>query len=68
MSDDSVDALLRELETPPAIRWRLEQLLEADYPLELAEELANRCDVDLHQALELRSRGCTPELAAAILL
>jgi hypothetical protein len=59
-------ALLDRVET-----WRLEQLLNAGYPLALAEQLATRppSEVDLHQAVELvASRGCLPELAARILL
>lgn len=49
--------------------WRFEQLLEAGYPLDAAEELAARSTVDLHQAVDLvERRGCTPELAARILL
>jgi hypothetical protein len=49
--------------------WRLEQLLNAGYPLETAERLAELPwhQVDLHQAVDL---ACTAghECAAAILL
>lgn len=48
--------------------WRLEQLLDAGYPLAAASAIAARHDIDLHQALELRARGCQPDLAARILL
>jgi hypothetical protein len=48
--------------------WRLHVLVEAGYPLPLAERLA-QSGTDLHEAVTLISdRGCTPELAAEILL
>ena len=48
--------------------WRLHVLIEAGYPLALAEKLAHS-DVDLHRAVELVStRGCPHETAAEILL
>jgi hypothetical protein len=48
-------------------QWRLEQLENAGYDQCSAIELAGRHDVDLHLALELRSRGCPAETAARIL-
>ena len=47
--------------------WRLHVLIEAGYPLPLAERIA-ASEVDLHVAVELISAGCTPETAAEILL
>lgn len=48
--------------------WRLHVLVEAGYPLPLAERLA-RSGADLHEAVDLVTlRGCAPEVAAAILL
>lgn len=47
--------------------WRLHILMEAGYPLRLAERIA-ASEADLHRAVELLSRGCTPETAAEILL
>lgn len=47
--------------------WRFEQLLEAGYPLDVADRLAARRDVDLHQAVELLERGCPVLTAYAIL-
>ena len=48
--------------------WRLHVLMEAGYPLALAEKLAHS-DVDLHHAVELvTTRGCPHETAAEILL
>jgi hypothetical protein len=48
--------------------WRLQILIEAGYSLALAEQLAPRADVDLHQAVEIVAAGCAHELAAEILL
>jgi hypothetical protein len=47
--------------------WRLHVLIEAGYPLPLAERLAGS-EADLHRAVELVDRGCAPETAAEILL
>jgi hypothetical protein len=47
--------------------WRLHVLMEAGYPLPLAEQIAHS-NADLHHAVELLSRGCEPETAAEILL
>ena len=47
--------------------WRLHVLIEAGYPLSLAERIA-ASEVDLHRAVELVDRGCAPETAAEILL
>jgi hypothetical protein len=47
--------------------WRLHVLMEAGYPLPLAERLAGS-DADLHEAVGLLDRGCAPATAAEILL
>ena len=47
--------------------WRLHVLIEAGYPLHLAERLAHS-DADLHNAVELVRKGCEPKTAAEILL
>ena len=47
--------------------WRLHVLMEAGYPLPLAERIAHS-DADLHHAVDLLSQGCTPETAAEILI
>ena len=47
--------------------WRLHVLIEAGYPLALAERLAGS-EADLHRAVELIAVGCTPEVATEILL
>lgn len=48
--------------------WRLHVLMEAGYPLPLAERIA-QSGADLHTAVDLVDRrGCSPEIAAQILL
>jgi len=47
--------------------WRLHILIEAGYPLSLAERLAVS-EADLHLACEMLGRGCQPDTAAEILL
>jgi len=48
--------------------WRLHVLIEAGYPLPYAERIA-QSHADLHDAVSLiRQSGCTPEVAAQILL
>jgi len=47
--------------------WRLHVLIEAGYPLPLAERLAGS-EADLHRAVELVRKGCAHATAAEILL
>jgi hypothetical protein len=47
--------------------WRLHILIEAGYPLPLAEKLA-ASDADLHVCVDLLREGCSPVTAAEILL
>lgn len=47
--------------------WRLHVLIEAGYPLPLAERLAGS-EADLHRAVELVRSGCGHKVAAQILL
>jgi hypothetical protein len=47
--------------------WRLHILIEAGYPLPLAERVA-ASECDLHVAVELVRSGCEPQVAAEILL
>ena len=59
-------------ETPPDERtkvesWRLHVLMEAGFPLTLAQRLAHS-EADLHRAVELVLSGCDHETAARILL
>jgi hypothetical protein len=46
--------------------WRLHVLIEAGYPLPLAERLAGS-EADLHVAVDLVTAGCSPTTAAEIL-
>jgi hypothetical protein len=48
-------------------RWRAQELERAGYPASVAMELAMRADVDLHIAVELLQKGCSPQVAADIL-
>jgi hypothetical protein len=48
--------------------WRLHVLMEAGYPLPLAEQIAAALEADLHEAVELVGKGCDPRTAAEILL
>ena len=48
--------------------WRTEELERAGYSRRAAGRLASRHDVDLHRAIDLLERGCSPELAVKILL
>jgi hypothetical protein len=47
--------------------WRLHVLVEAGYPIPLAERVAGS-NADLHQAVALVRAGCAPDLAAEILI
>ena len=47
--------------------WRLHQLIEAGYPVHLAERLAHS-EADLHRAVALLRSGCDARVAAEILL
>jgi len=47
--------------------WRLHVLIEAGFPLPLAEKLA-ASDADLHTCVDLVRSGCSPVTAADILL
>jgi hypothetical protein len=47
--------------------WRLHILIEAGYPLPLAERIAVS-EADLHVSCEMLRQGCAPETAAEILL
>jgi hypothetical protein len=47
--------------------WRLHVLMEAGYPLRLAEKIAHS-EADLHHAVDLIRQGCSAETAAEILI
>ena len=49
-------------------RWRTAELERAGYPHDAAKRIAARHEIDLHHAVQLLERGCSPELALKILL
>jgi hypothetical protein len=63
----TADTTLQVTEQEIVERWRAEELEKAGFPEDVANELAMRHDVDLHVAIDLLRRGCTPDLAARIL-
>jgi hypothetical protein len=72
MSETMSDTATEVLEPPADERskvesWRLHVLIEAGYPLSLAERLA-ASEADLHTACEMIRAGCAHETAAEILL
>jgi hypothetical protein len=67
MSDMTQIAEHDQSERDKVAGWRLHVLMEAGYPLPLAERLAHS-EADLHRAVELLRRGCEPKTAAEILL
>jgi len=64
---ETIQELELESERTKVESWRLHILIEAGYPLPLAERLAGS-NADLHAAVQLIERGCRPETAAEILL
>lgn len=67
MAETTETPLWNENEPAKVESWRLHTLLEAGYPVPLAERLAGS-EVDLHVAVELVRQGCEPTTAAEILL
>jgi hypothetical protein len=65
--NEMAETMERETERTKVESWRLHVLIEAGYPLGLAERLAHS-EVDLHRAVDLVQRGCRHETAAEILL
>ena len=67
MSETETIELEYDTERSKVEGWRLHVLIQAGYPLPLAEKLAHS-DADLHRAVELVAQGCDHAVAAAILL
>ena len=63
----TVETTVRPTEQELVEHWRATELERGGYPPAAAGELAPRTDVDLHRAVELLQKGCSPELALAIL-
>jgi hypothetical protein len=62
-----VETNVRPTEQELVESWRAAELERAGYPAAAAFELAARTDVDLHFAVELLQKGCSPDLALNIL-
>ena len=60
--------LTAETEFERVTRWRACELMRAGYEPQVAVELAEHKEIDLHLALELVEGGCPPQVAARILL
>ena len=67
MAETTETPLWHENEPAKVESWRLHVLMEAGYPLPLAERLAGS-EADLHEAVRLLEQGCAPATAAEILL
>jgi len=63
-----VETDIQETEDERVARWRLDQLVRAGYEETAALVLADLVHVDLHLAVELRSKGCPSDTALRILL
>jgi hypothetical protein len=59
---------LRTDEAAEVLAWRFDALCRTGFDLDAAAMLAANVEVDLHKAVELVRRGCSPQLAARILL
>lgn len=65
---ESTEILVPEINERSKVEsWRLHVLIEAGYPLPIAERLA-ASEADLHLAVELVGSGCAHATAAEILL
>ena len=65
---ESTETLIPETNERSKVEsWRLHVLMEAGYPLLVAERLA-ASEADLHLAVELVDNGCAHATAAEILL
>ncbi len=67
MAETTQTPIWHENEGAKVESWRLHILLEAGYPVPLAERIAVS-EVDLHDAVELVPRGCDAVTATEILL
>lgn len=59
---------LEETEAVEVLRWRFDVLMRGGFDMEQAAVVAAHVDIDLHTAVDLLGRGCSPELAVRILL
>ena len=75
VSAESVDTMIAveleldlDAEAERVLLWREEELERVGYERSMARELAERTYVDLHVAMDLLRRGCSPETALRILV
>ena len=64
----AVETPTYETELERVERWRTEELLRVGFDVETATLVAAELAVDLHAAIDLVESGCSPDLAARILL
>lgn len=67
MAEATETPVWREDEQSKVESWRLHVLIEAGFPLPLAERLAVS-EADLHTCVELLRQGCSAATATEILL
>ena len=67
MTETTETYLERQNEQAKVESWRLHVLIEAGFPLPLAERLA-ASEADLHACVQLVRNGCSPVTATEILL
>jgi hypothetical protein len=67
-ADVTAAELVYESELTQVERWRVDELERAGYDPRAAMTLAARQDIDLHRAVDLLRKGCSPDLALKILL
>jgi hypothetical protein len=67
MAETTETYIERENEQAKVESWRLHILIEAGFPLPIAEKLA-ASEADLHTSVDLLRQGCSPATAAEILL
>lgn len=63
-----ISAAVEEADPDGVLTWRYQSLRRGGYDPDAAARLANARNVDLHEAVELRQRGCNATLALRILL
>jgi hypothetical protein len=75
VSAESLDTMIAveleldlDAEAERVLLWREEELERVGYERSMARELAERTYVDLHFAMDLLRRGCSPETARRILV
>jgi hypothetical protein len=67
MNAPEIELPVVDSETERVTRWRAGELERAGYDPAAAVELAEHIHVDLHLAVELLQKGCSPDLAYNIL-